>query len=210
MSGEAKKDFAYTAKSPENLSHKKYWNWLWARYSTKLKITHISHDWIFSGLLDYCFGYLKEKHCPKNESLAIFSGSNHGAPGLTVLTKLFLQGYPPHWTIHVLQYLHLSFTDMFDCSNFLDTWLDKCRLCEIRRSRQTCLTHFENVSPGTPGLSDKMSTKVIIFAGHFQCKMTDENPKCLTKNPSFVRQNDQRGAKFSRTLQMSLGIPAAL
>ena len=36
----------------------------------------------FSRLLDYCFGDLKEKHCLKNETLAIFSGSNHGCPGL--------------------------------------------------------------------------------------------------------------------------------
>ncbi len=38
----------------------------------------------FSRLLDYSFGYLKEKHCSKNETLAIFSGSNHGRLGLTV------------------------------------------------------------------------------------------------------------------------------
>ena len=43
-----------------------------------------------------------------------------------------------------------------------------------------------------------MSSKEIIFASHFQCKMTDENPKCLMKNPSFVRQNDQWGAKSFR------------
>ena len=72
------------------------------------------------------------------------------------------------------------------------------RLHEIRQSRQTCLTNFENVWRGAPGSSDKMSSKVIIFAGHFQCKMTDENPKCLTKTPSFVRQNDRRMSKSFR------------
>ena len=36
------------------------------------------------------------------------------------------------------------------------------------------------------------------FAGHFQCKMTDETPKCLTKKPSFVRQSDHQGAKSFR------------
>ncbi len=44
-----------------------------------LTVAYIIYEYI---LLDYCFGYLKEKHCLKNESLAIFSGSNHGAPGL--------------------------------------------------------------------------------------------------------------------------------
>ncbi len=72
------------------------------------------------------------------------------------------------------------------------------RLHEIRWSRQTCLTNFENVWRGASGSSDKKSSKVIIFAVHFQCKMTDENPKCLTKNPSFVRQNDQPGVKSFR------------
>ena len=81
----------------------------------------------------------------------------------------------------------------------LNTKLVKvCRLREICRSHQTCLTNFENVWRGAPGSSDKMSSKVITFAGNFRCKMTDENPKCLTKNPSFVRQNDQRGPKSFR------------
>ncbi len=75
---------------------------------------------------------------------------------------------------------------------------EKFRLREIRQSRQTCLTNFENVRRGASGPSDKMSSKIIIFAGHFQCKMTDENQKCLTKNPRFVRQNDQRGTKSFR------------
>ena len=72
------------------------------------------------------------------------------------------------------------------------------RLREIRQSCQTCLTNFENVWWGAPGSSDKISSKVIIFTSHFQCKMTDENPKCLMKNTSFVRQNEQRGAKSFR------------
>ncbi len=37
-----------------------------------------------SGIHICCFGYFKEKHCPKNASLAIFSGSNHGAPRLLI------------------------------------------------------------------------------------------------------------------------------
>ncbi len=41
--------------------------------------------------MDYCFGYLKKKHYPKNETLAIFSGSNHGAPGLWADLTLLLQ-----------------------------------------------------------------------------------------------------------------------
>ena len=40
-----------------------------------------------NGLLDYYFGYLKEKNCPKNETLAIFSRSNHGAPGLIMVNN---------------------------------------------------------------------------------------------------------------------------
>ncbi len=37
-----------------------------------------------------------------------------------------------------------------------------------------------------------------LFAGHFECNMTDENLKCLTKNPNFVRHNVQRVAKSFR------------
>ncbi len=40
-----------------------------------LTLAYISIS-VATPLLDYCFGYVKEKHCQKNETLAIFSGSN--------------------------------------------------------------------------------------------------------------------------------------
>ncbi len=43
-----------------------------------------------------------------------------------------------------------------------------------------------------------LSSKVIMRVSHFQCKMTDENQNCLTKDPSFIRQNDQWGSKSFR------------
>ncbi len=51
----------------------------------------------------------------------------------------------------------------------------------------------------------KWPAKKIIFAGHFQCKMTDENLKCLTKNPNFVRHNVQWVAKSFREAWPNVG-----
>ncbi len=49
-----------------------------------LKHSHLGWNIFLVEMLDYCFWYLKEKYCLKNESLAIFSASNYmyGHPGL--------------------------------------------------------------------------------------------------------------------------------
>ena len=76
-----------------------YWK-IWLMGKVEFWCTLIKNypyfPWLdFSRLLDYCSGYLKEKHYPKNETLANFSRFNHICPGLEgIHMGEFQQGEP--------------------------------------------------------------------------------------------------------------------
>ena len=91
--------------------------YIW-HYGCYICLRNLYKWWHFSRLLDYCFGYLKEKHCAKNETLAIFSRSNHERLGLNRIGSILKLSqhfctikYYSRWMnqIYVMIYDHAKF-----------------------------------------------------------------------------------------------------